>query len=268
MKSLHQYKDYKEFVIDSIAALPNKGYGQMRRLASHLKIHTTLVSQIFRGTKHLTLEHACHVATFLGLNELDTDLFVNLVELERAGTGQLKTIVQKRIEDLQSRVTQIESRVGRDKRLTEQEKAVFYSDWIYSGARLVSSIKGNDSAFAIAERLGLPRKEVIQAIEFLLRCGLMVSDNDKLQMGPKRTHLEAGSSYLAAHHRSWRLKSLARAGQIHDDELMYTAPLTISKSDAKIVRTELLKLIESTIKRVTNSEPEEAYCFGIDFCKF
>ena len=260
--------EYKGFLRSVIETQPNGGHGQMRRIALHLKVHTTLISQIFNGPKHFTMEQACSIASYFGLTDLETDYFLTLVECERAGTTQLKKRLMVRLNEIKIKASNLDTRLSKDTVLSEQVKAQFYSNWQYSGIRLLTSVDGLDSVTAIAERLDLPKEFVAKVLDFLLGSGLVLSEGGRLKMGPSRTHLASDSPFLINHHRSWRLKNLSRAHLLGQDELMYTAPFTVSAEDSQKIRGEIVSLIEKVTDYVVKSPAEEGYCLGIDLCKF
>lgn len=51
------------------------------------------------------------------------------------------------------------------------------------------------------------------------------------------------------------------------DDLFFTAPLTVSKSDAEQLHRRLLDLIAEAGAVVDPSAPEEMHCLNIDFFK-
>ena len=65
---IFEYNDYKLFVRNRIREMARAGRGQYQKMALHLRVHPTLVSQIFRGVRDLTPEQASEVAVFLELN--------------------------------------------------------------------------------------------------------------------------------------------------------------------------------------------------------
>jgi uncharacterized protein (TIGR02147 family) len=266
--SIFNHLNYKDFLKELLAGMPKAGHGQMRQLSQHLKVHTTLMSQIMNGPKHFTLEQACAVSTFFAMTHLESDYFLTLVEWERAGTKLLKDRLMLRIDDIKTKATSLDARLTKDIVLSEQIKAEFYSNWYYSGIRLMTSIDQYNTPTTIATRLDLPKTLVVQILDFLLSSGLVVSEHSKYSMGPSRTHLSSDSPFQVNHHRSWRLKNLARAQMLGPDELMYTAPFTVSKQDANHIRNDLLAIIEKVTNTVINSEAEEGFCLGIDLCKF
>lgn len=52
---LHNYNDYKEFINEWILSLPKNGRGKYLEIATELNAHTTLISQVFKGSRDLTM---------------------------------------------------------------------------------------------------------------------------------------------------------------------------------------------------------------------
>jgi plasmid maintenance system antidote protein VapI len=93
---LFEQDDYKAFVRNRLRAMPFEGRGQYRRMAEFLRVHPTLISQIFRRERELTPEQASDLAVFLGLDPEQSEYFLTLVELSRAGSLRLKGLLQRR----------------------------------------------------------------------------------------------------------------------------------------------------------------------------
>ena len=123
------FENYKDFVTNRIKSMPNRGRGQFRKMSEYLNVHTTLVSQIFKGIKDLTLEQACGVADFFGLSELETEYFISLVQLERAGSERYREILRKQIAELKDKAQDLSRRLPPAQILSEENKAIFYSNW-------------------------------------------------------------------------------------------------------------------------------------------
>src|SRR5476649_2027297 len=92
--------DYKAFLRTRVESMPKHGRGQYQKIASHLNVHSTMISQVFGGDKNLSLEQACSLCEFLGLGDLETEFFVALVSRERAGSKSLKNLIDRRLDQL------------------------------------------------------------------------------------------------------------------------------------------------------------------------
>ena len=265
MISIYNFDNPLSFLQARFAAMPKRGHGQSLRLARHLRVHTTLVSQVFRGSRQLTLEQAALTAEFLELTEAETDFFLLLTQLERAGNPALKKNLRRQLAAAKAKSEELVHRLKAEVRLREEERATFYSDWVYSAVRQLTAIPGFDSVEKIAAQLGLPRKRVKQVVDFLLATGLCVEKNGKLAVGPKSTHLEASSPWVRVHHVNWRHKAIEHVMDAEESQLHYSAPMTLSAADARKIRELIVKFLESVDSVVEPSPSEELHCINVDW---
>lgn len=245
--------------------MPKKGYGQGRKLALYLGVHTTLVSQVLQGPKVFTLEQAASTAEFLGLTELETEYFLGLVQLERAGNEALRKTLRRQLQNLRDRSRELSERLQGEKVLGEEQKARFYSDWVYSAIRQMVAVPGHGEASAIAISLGLPLPRVNEALEFLLRAGLVKEARGQLETGPQSTHLESSSPWVRVHHLNWREKAIEALSTPSDRDLHYTAPMTLSVADFLKVRELIAQLLQTVDQVVIPSPSEQLGCLTIDW---
>ncbi|MDZ4663222.1 MAG: TIGR02147 family protein [Pseudomonadota bacterium] len=263
--NIFDYDDYKVFTKSKITAMPKRGRGQWLNMARSLRLHTSLISQIFQGDKNLTFEQAYSVAEFLGLINLDLEYYVALVQLERAGTHKIKNLLEKQIREIKLKSTKLVNRIGQSKQLNKNDQATFYSNWFYSATRLLTSIPGMNSLEAISQSLDLSKTQIAETLEFLLSCGLVLEKNGLLTYGPLKTHLPATSPLVGRHHINWRLKAIERANKLTGDELMFTLPVTLSKKDFTKLRNMILQFIENAEKIYSPSDPETLAFMNIDW---
>jgi uncharacterized protein (TIGR02147 family) len=263
--AIFEFDDYKTYVLDWVKQQPHGGHGQYRRMAAQMRVHSTLLSHVFRGSKELTSEQACALASFLKLGELDTDYLLALVEQNRAGSRELKAAVARRLFQLKERHSQLEHRVPGARTLSGEERTVFYSQWYYSAVRLAASLPGMLDAESIAGRLGVPRELVRDALAFLLGAGLLKQQGNGYQLAAKRTHLGAASPLAAAHHRNWRVQAMSRYEKMAPRDFAFTSPMTLSQKDAARVRELLVDVVAKVAKLVEPSECESLRLLNIDW---
>jgi len=262
---IYRYDNYKEYVRTRLDAM--SGRGRLKKLAAHLKIHTTRLSHILRGSSHFTSEHGYSLCQYLGLNPQETEYFLTLLAKERAGTMALKKHYATQAQEIRTKSQEIINRIPPEKILGEPEKAIFYSDWIYSAIRLATSISNHRDVESLADRFQIPRTRVQSVLDFLLSSGLCIRASDAtIRMGPKSTHLESDSPLAKRHHTNWRLKAIQRHELLSSRELAYTCPVSIAKEDQAQIRERILQLIEGFIKTVNESAPEQQLsCLNIDW---
>lgn len=228
-------------------------------------VSTTFVSQVFRGDKRLSLEQGVLVCEYFGLTELETEYFLKLILVERAGTVKLKALLRAQAERIKDKSAEISSWLDVKKVLPEKEKAIFYSEWHFSAIALLIGVPGYQDLESISRHLGLPRKMVGDAIQHLLQMGLVVRENDTLKVGPSRTHLDANSPFIKLHHSNWRIKALEHMAYASSEELHYSAPMTLAARDVPKVRAFLLEVIAKIGKIVDPSPPEDLMCLNLDW---
>jgi uncharacterized protein (TIGR02147 family) len=262
--SLFQMTDFRSYVHSWVHA---RGRGEFRKIALTLNIHTTLVSQIFSGKKCLTEEQAIRLCHYMSLNSLETDYFVKLVQIERAGNEPLKSLFKRHLKQLQLQSSQIKERVPATKLLSEADRAIFYSNWQYSLIRLLTSIPELRTIEKISARLDLPISTVQEVLDFLTSRRLCREQDGQYHRTDKNTHVESDSHLSIRHHHNWRVKSMSLQEQMKKEDLAFTAPISVSKADTENVRKILLNAISEIAKIVEKSDAEDVVYLGIDWIK-
>jgi uncharacterized protein (TIGR02147 family) len=267
-KSLYEFTSYKDYFNYWVSQLPKEGHGEYRRLSQHLKISTTMVSQVFKGEKHLSLEMACDLCDYLGFNEEESEYFLLLAEYQKAGSYKLESRLLKQIKKRQEKANKIENRVKKDAELSEQDKAVFYSSWIHSGVRLLTDLPEYSDASSIAKRLAIPMNTVQRVLDFLLDKNLCIKKNGQYQMGPAITYSSASSLLTIKHHQNWRLHGFNK--MIYQDEknVFFTSPMTLSNELADEIRARIPEFIQGIAKQIGPSKSEVVRCLNIDWFEY
>jgi uncharacterized protein (TIGR02147 family) len=265
MISLYNFNDYRAFLKARFMELPKAGHGQSLRLAEHLKVHTTLVSQVFQGHKSFTPEQGVLTAEFLGLTEEESEYFLLLIQWERAGNEALRKNLQRQIDKHKKQAQELVNRLQSNVTMSEEQKAVFYSDWTYAAVRQASALKDLNDLDSISERLGISRKQTKKIVDFLLQAGLVREEKNKITVGPSSTHLPSHSPWVKVHHRNWRQRALESLNTEDETKLHYSCPLTIAKKDAALLREMIVKFLEATDKVIEPSASEEIYCLNVDW---
>lgn len=262
--SVFQHADYRQFIRTFMDGLPGKGRGQINKIASYLGVNSTLISQILTYRRDFSLEQAEQLTEYFGLSQMEADYFLLLVEHERAGTKRLKDYFAKKISTLKEQSQEIKNRVPEGKTLTDQERAVFYSSWIYSAIRIFCSLGKGKSLEEICERFNLSREKATEVIQFLLGTGLCQQKDSLYIPGAQRTHLPQGSPFLPKHHANWRIRSIQRSEDLDSTELMFTAPFSIGKKQFELLREDILQMIQKVHARVGEGDAEEMACVNFD----
>ena len=265
MTNIFDFTNYKIFVQKWLESQPKRGHGYFVKIADALGISTVLVSQIFKGDKNLSLEHAYLLADFLGLNLAEKNYLLLLVNFEKAGSHKLREHFLTEIKQIQKHKREtLKEIVREDISLSESDKAIFYSSWLYSAIRLQTSIEGFQTVEDLAKRFQMPTDEIMQRLQFLLDKNLCIRGQDGYRMGPQRTHLESTSPYIKPRQISWRVKGLEKMEAPKKSFLFYTAPMSISENLYDELRKRLNEVIVELGSKVTTEAPEKLACLNID----
>ena len=263
--SIFETVEYRQF-LKSWAEL--KGRGEWTRLASHLGISSTMMSQIMNENRELNHELANEVCEYLGFSEDETNYFFLLVDLKRAGTERLRARLRKRIKEEQTRASQLSKRLNQNRELSDATKSIFYSDWIYSGIRNLASVGEFSTVDTIAKRLGLTRQQVQRVIDFLVQSGLCELKGSQITIGPNKTHVGSDSPWVSQHHRNWRVKAMSEMRHRPEENLFYTGPMSLSQESAREIRRRIPTFLEDVYKIVGPSESETVRCLNIDWFEY
>ncbi len=266
--TVFDFNDYKEFTLKKIKSFPKKGRGQLLQIAKLLDIHTTMVTHIFKGNSHLNIDQSLLLATHFGLNQLETEYFVTLVNRDRSINGNgSREYFSTQLSRLKDRTLNLKERIESKTTLKEEDQAIFYSAWYFSAVRLITALKGFSSAEVIAKHFGLSQKTVNRVIEFLVSRGLCKNENGKLSIGETQTFVDRDSLLIQRHHSNWRLRIMEQLHEVHNDELVFTNPITIAKKDFAKIREELVLFIDKYRQIADPSDPQELCCLNIDWVR-
>lgn len=268
MISVYEFKSYKDFVREWVKGQPKEGRGIFKRMAEKLATSSTMMSHVFQGDKDLSFEMAHDLAEFLGLNETEGDYFLLLVQYSKAGSFALQRRLAKRIAAEQKRVSDLSTRVKPDKALAEVIKAKFYSHWAYTGIRNLSACPEFHDVDSISRQLGLTRTLTQKIVDFLVEHELCVIEKGKLTAGPRQTHIGQNSELVYKHHQNWRLHAITKMADPQDANLFFTAPMSLSRDTAEIMRQKIPKFIEEVSEMVRPSPSEVVRCLNIDWFEY
>jgi uncharacterized protein (TIGR02147 family) len=266
--NIFELDDYKEAIKLFIRQKDKASQrGAFKNLAEYLGVHATLVSQVLSGTKDFTEEQIFSVCDFLGIGKLEGQYLWILVQIERAGSVKLKNHYIELKEQMRKNALQLSNRVKKQRDLSETEKAIFYSSWIYSAVQVASTLEKKVDFEFICERFQLSPEKAREVLDFLIQTNLVFEKEGKFLPGTNSTHLEKKSPFILKHHTNWRLKAIDAAEDLTDEELIYSANFSVSKKDFQKLREEMVQVIQRFLSVVKDSKAEEIAQFNLDFFK-
>lgn len=266
--NIYEYRDYKLFLKDWLKDHPKAGRGQMKKMADHLRVSTTLLSQALQTDKHLSLETSAEICEYIGLGEKESEYFLLLVDYQRAGAFKLKKILERKLDKEQRIASQLQNRITKDRELTDVEKMQFYSSWAYSAIRIISALPNMNDIHSISDYLKIPVARVKEIVDFLIEKNLCQLQDGKLTYGVQQTYIGISSPFVVRHHTNWRLQGLQKMELRRDEDLFYTHTLALSNEAAEKIRLLLPRFIEEILAISRPSESETVRCISIDWFEF
>ncbi len=264
--TIADFTDFRHYLQEYILCQPRRGHGFKLKIAEALNVHPTLITQILNDKKSFSMEQAYHLCQFLKLNDLEKDYFLTLVEIDRAGDHQLKKFLQLKIKKMQNEFSQTKTRVQNYTALSESDQALFYSQWYYSAMRLTCGLNQKNTRQSLSENLNLPINLTNQVINFLVAKNLVIEMPDgRLDRGPQNTFITADSPLISRHHMNWRMKAMENHPRLTDDELAFSAPMTLAEKDLPEIKKMCQELIQQISQKISNSPSEVLTCLNIDW---
>lgn len=262
--NIFEQDDYKVALKSLISSKGIEGRGSFKKLAEYLGVHATLVSQILSGSKDFTEEQIFSACEFLGISKLECHYLWILVQIERAGSLKLKNHYEELKDQLRKQALQVTNRVQKNHELTEAEKAIFYSSWVYSAVQLATTLEKSVDFNFICKRFHLSPAKAREVLDFLIGTQLISEKDGIFSSRMIITHLEKNSPFAVTHHTNWRLKAIEAAQNLSDEELIYSVNVSLSKENFIKLREEMVQVIQSFLKVVHDSPAEDIAQFNLD----
>ncbi len=263
--TVFDFNGYKEFLASHLQSLPHQGHGMRSKIAAAINCQSAYLSQVLNGSAQLSLEQGERLAHFLKLDDEETDFLFLLIELERAGTQNLKRKLQERKKKVLQDRTDLKKRLDFTLSLKHAEQIEYYSSWLYGVVHLMTSMPALQTQEKIAEALKIEPVYVQNVLNFLLRCGLVEKKGNLFVSQNISVHLGSDSTLIRQHHTNWRLRAVQSLQHEKLNDLHYSSAVSISYEDAPVIKEILTKAIEEVRKVVKPSSPENAvFCYNVD----
>lgn len=261
---IYQFDDYRDFIKNYLSEKSSTGRGEYQKLAKEIRVHTTLVSQVLGGKKDFSLEQGLAISRYFSLSKKEEHFFMLLLQKDKAGSKDLKDYFLLYIEDARRQFMTVGTRLKDRQEITKEAQAFYYSDWHVMAIWIATSLGGKHTVLSIANRLDLDHNTVQSVLDFLCQYGLCIEEEGNYSIGISSTHIDLSSSFINRHHKNWRLKAMEKFGRLAQDELAFTAPISLSKNDLNNLKKMILNFIEKCGEIVSLSPAEEMACLNID----
>lgn len=265
MINIFDFSSYRKFLSSWVNWARKSKKGNLTSLAKVAEVHPTFLSHALAGSKDLSLEQAVLISRYLELSALEQDYFFCLIQQERSGNSHLKSYWDAKIKGLFDERNNLVQRFRPHRELTLEEKSTFYSSWKYVAAWTATAINKGQTIEDLGMKLGIPRAELSDILNFLVVCGLCIEENGTFSIGDMHVHVPNQSPLVTKHHTNWRLQALNRLDNRTTRELFFTAPMSISKKDFNRIREMLNVFVKEAVEIAKDSTAEEVVGLNIDF---
>jgi uncharacterized protein (TIGR02147 family) len=150
-----EFAHYIEFIKAKLGSTPNHGKGELAKIARHVGVNASFISQVLSGSKNLSAEQAFHIADFFGLDELEKKYFIELTNLSRTTNVKFKKFIREQLQTLREAALLTDGIATDDQPMDERSQAIFYSSWAYSAVQLLVGVDGFQTPRTVAQRLGI-----------------------------------------------------------------------------------------------------------------
>jgi uncharacterized protein (TIGR02147 family) len=261
--SVFHAPDYRAFIRASAASVqPSRGI--WAKLAVAAGCQPTYLSQAMKEKCHLTPDHALGIARYFKLSEDETDFFLLLLELERAGTPELQKYLRSKIEKVRREREDLSARLKKPTLEHLEKEAQYYSTWFWSAIHIITSIPDYQTPKAIGERLCLPIPFVEDTLQRLEAHGIVKRSGKNWVPATGDVHLPRSSPLVAVHHSNWRQRAIM-SSVLNQNGVHFTAVYSLSRTDFQHLKEKILELIEYSRAKIGPSQEEELACFTCDW---
>lgn len=259
-KTIFEYKSYKNYLNDLIAAHPKRGRGLRTAFAQAASCQMASISRVLSGDGHFTFEQAQRISSYLGHSDDESRFFLLQLSYERSGTRDLKQWYEKEMDREVQRQLTLKDRFKVKEVLSYEVQATFYGTWYYTAIHIALTIPTLRTKDALAKAFGLKLSTVTAVLEFLLNVGLAEQRGTEYYPGLTNTFLGSDSPLITQHHTNWRMRAISSLDFNNKDDLHYSAVVTIPAEEFNKLKTLFTKTIEEARKHWQEPKSETEVC--------
>jgi uncharacterized protein (TIGR02147 family) len=258
------FNDYKAF-LGAVLEENRKRRGYQGKLAAASGCKTSYLSLVARGHVHFTPDHAAAACSFWGFSELESDYFMTLVHLARAGTPLLKEQLEKQLSKLRRRWQKLDQRItGERSELTLEQSIRYYSHWSFPALHTSLGVPELRTTEALARKFSIPEGEIRSILHELAGMGLIESRGNGWIKRSTNLHLAGDSPLARLGPTLWREQMCARRARSSEKELTYTGFHSVSRKDFERIRQHLIETIREIRHWIETSPDEDVLFLSLD----
>jgi hypothetical protein len=224
------------------------------------------LSQVLAGKVEFTEEHILRLCEYLHLGEIETEYFLVLLRLGKAGSPELRSYLTRQRERLQKTSEDVEERLSSRKMNAVDEQSLYYaSSFLPSVIHLATSCEKLRTKQEIAARFNLNPNLVQEHLDRLEKFKLIEFKDGKWNYSggsrhfPKRSPLDKQMQFAR------RLLAMNKISQAStDSDVHYSAVFSADEKTLGLLRRHFHESIEYLHKTVEPVEGEDVFAVCLD----
>ncbi len=243
-----------------------KGY--RLRLAEAMNCHNSFLSHVLNGSAHITPDQASALCDFWNYDPIQSELFMALVNLERAGTESLKKRLKLKIEELRAIPTEDFTEITvKNVTLSYDQGIRYFGHWYTSTVHALLSLKTMRNKNAIANHLNLPLRMVQNALDQLVDMGLIKEEEGEWVCTKEKIRMTDSRELLFIYHKAMRERAGHIAAQSDGAGIHYTGYWPMTKARFIELREAFHNILHNFQKEPEDPASDEVVLVCLDFCK-
>lgn len=260
------FNEYKS-LLRALVAENKTSRGFLTRLAASAGCQPSFLSQVLHAHAHLTSDHVAGIAEAMEFGDPETDYFLELLQVEKAGSEPLRKACLRRLSKLRADHANLAHRVAAYTGLAPDVQSVIYSAWHWVAIYVLVSIPKYHSPPLIAARLRLGAPLVQATLRSLESFNLIRKSGGRWQLTESNIHLPKDSHLTSVNHLNWRVRAINKIQEVDENAFHYTAVQSLSLADFERLKAMLLEFVRETREIARASPEEEIVCICFDVFK-
>lgn len=267
MTSLFEYTHYRS-ALNAIVEYRSERGGTQAELARAMNCQAAYFSQVLKGRAELTEDQLIALCEFLELDEKQSDFFLLLLRLSRAGTPKLRAYLQKQIERMIQKSELVEARVPSSEVEANRALGIYYcSSWIPSVLHLATSCESLQTVKALKARFGIDEATIEFHLRELEKFGLVTFEKGRWAYAGSSFHFPRSSPFDLQIQLARRQMVMNSIPFRREADMNYSVVFSADEEAIREIRKQLLKAIEKIHKTFEPAPGADVYSICIDLFK-
>lgn len=265
MKVIFEYVDYQKYLNDWIHSRPKKGRGIKLALSKYLDITPQQVSKVLNENTHLTLDQAAKLITYLELSDVEGKYFLGLVELARAGSVELREIVQERLDLYSKNWEAPSSRIDIETRTPSiEDMQTYFSSYLYGAIELITYLEKYQTVESISQYFNISKKKTLKILNFLIELGPIKKQGEKFtSVGADYFKLPENINKM--HIKNWRMRAMASLDYQDEVNLHQNINFVVKRQDIPEMKKHIFNsMVEMSEKYIIDAQGDTICSFCVD----